>query len=78
MAWQSVIPPVALTPVILMPTLLGRAGLIYLIGPLALTSGFLCCGVQLSLLKSNLVARRLLFASIIYLPLLLVLMVLDK
>jgi protoheme IX farnesyltransferase len=52
--------------------------LLYLIGASVLSSGFLYFGAQLALRKSNLAARQLLFASIIYLPLVFVLMVLDK
>ena len=78
MAWQSLLPPLALVPLSLTPTFLGDVGLIYLVGALLLSSGFFYCAAQLALRKSNLVARRLLFASIVYLPLLLLLMVLDK
>jgi protoheme IX farnesyltransferase len=78
MAWQSMIPLLALVPLILTPILLGQAGLIRIVGTLLCTLGFLYCGAQLALRRSNLVARRLLFASIIYLPSVFVLMVLDK
>ena len=78
MAWQSVMPLLVLALMIPTPVLLGQAGLLYLIGASVLSSGFLCFGAQLALRKSNLAARQLLFASIIYLPLVFVLMVLDK
>ena len=78
MAWQSLLPPLALVPLSLTPTVLGHAGLIYLVGALLLSSGFFYYGARLALRRSNAVARRLLFASIIYLPLVLVLMVLDR
>ena len=78
MAWQTVMPLLTLVPLSLTPTLLGHAGLVYLIGALILSAGFLYSGVQLVLRRSNLNARRLLFASIIYLPLAFVLMVLYK
>jgi protoheme IX farnesyltransferase len=78
MAWQSLVPSLVLVPLSLTPTLLGHAGPVYLVGALLLSLGFFYHGARLALLRSNPVARRLLFSSIIYLPLLLVLMVLDK
>lgn len=78
MASQTVMPLLTLVPLSLTPTLLCHAGLVYLIGALALSAGFLYYGVRLVLRKSNLNARRLLFASIIYLPLAFVLMVIFK
>jgi protoheme IX farnesyltransferase len=78
MAWQSLLPPLALVPLSLTPTFLGYAGSIYLVGALLFSSSFFYYAARLALHRSNAVARRLLFASIIYLPLLFVLMVLDK
>jgi heme o synthase len=78
MVWQSVMPLLILALLILTPVLLGLAGLLYVIGASVLSSGFLYFGAQLALRKSNLAARQLLFASIIYLPLVFVLLVLDK
>jgi heme o synthase len=78
MAWQSVLPLLLLALMTPTPVLLGKAGLLYLIGASVLTSGFLCFGAQLAFRKSNLAARSLLLASIIYLPLVFVLMVLDQ
>jgi protoheme IX farnesyltransferase len=78
MAWQSLVPPLASIPLSLTPVFLGHAGLIYLVGALLLSSSFFCYGARLALRRSNAMARQLLFASIIYLPLVFVLMVLDK
>jgi protoheme IX farnesyltransferase len=78
MAWQSLAPTLALIFLSLAPSFLGHAGPIYCVGALILSSGFLYCAARLALHKSNAAARRLLFASIIYLPILFVLMVLDK
>jgi protoheme IX farnesyltransferase len=50
----------------------------YLIGALLLSAGFLYYGVQFVLRRSNSSARRLLAASIIYLPSLFVLMILSR
>jgi len=77
-AWQAVLPAVALVPFSLAPTLLGHADRGYLIGALLLTSGFVWYAVQLARFGSNASARRLLFASIIYLPALLELMMAAK
>jgi len=77
-AWQSVMPLLVLALLIPTPVLLGKAGLLYLIGASVLSSGLLCFGAQLAIRKSNLAARQLLFASIIHLPLVFILLVLDK
>ena len=78
MAWQILGFMLALVPVSLLPTFLGHVGLIYLVGALVLGSGFFHYGVRLALSRSNVSARRLLFASIIYLPLVFGLMMVDK
>jgi len=78
MAWQTLVPLVALLPLALTPTFVGRAGLIYSMGALLLSSGFCYFGIRLAISKTKAAARRLLLASIIYLPLVFVLMVLDK
>jgi protoheme IX farnesyltransferase len=78
MAWQSTLPALALIPVSLVPGLTGLAGPVYTVGTLLLGSYFCCCGAQLAVRKSNADARRLLFLSIIYLPFVFVLMVLNK
>src|SRR5438874_4018471 len=78
MAWQSLVAPLVLIPLSLTPTFLGHAGLIYLVGALLLSSSFFYYGARLALRRSNVIARRLLFASIIYLPLVFFLMMLDK
>ena len=68
------LPLVVLTPVLLTPSLLGHAGRAYEAGAFLLGSGFLYFGTQLALRKSNSDARRLLLASIVYLPLVFVLL----
>jgi heme o synthase len=62
----------------LLPTLVGLAGGVYFFGALALGSVFLACGLAQALAPTALTARRLLLASVVYLPLLLGLMALDK
>jgi len=78
MARQIVLCSVALIPVSLIPFFLGQTGLIYLCGALMLGAGFLNYGARLAVSRSNALARRLLVASIIYLPLIFGLMMLDK
>ncbi len=65
----------ALLPVSLAPTLLGLSGSIYFAGTLALGLAFLYFSLGI---RTKLQARRLLQASVIYLPLVYCLMVLDK
>ncbi len=75
---QVMLSSLALLPVSLAPTLLGMAGPLFLCGSLALGSVFLYLAIQAALTPSNLHAKRLLHASVIYLPLLFALLMLDK
>jgi len=68
----------ALLPVSLLPTIVGMAGRFYFIGALALSLFFLGCGIAVMRHRSNVTVRRLLRASLLYLPILLALMALDK
>ena len=77
-ALQSVFPAVLLVLCSLIPTMIGIAGSIYLVGALLLGIGFDWYAIRLAFRRTNSAARRLLFASIIYLPSVLLLMVLDK
>lgn len=54
------------------------AGIIYAVGAAVLGLGFLAVGVNVIYKQSNANARMLLFASIIYLPLLLLLIIFDQ
>jgi protoheme IX farnesyltransferase len=69
---------VALLAVSLMPTILGVAGGIYFGGAMVLGVAFLATGAALTLKRTDRRARRLFLASVVYLPLLLLLMALDK
>ena len=77
-ARQIVAGCLALHAVSLLPTLIGLAGPLYFFGALALGAGFLACGAALALAPSRAAARRVVLASVVYLPLLLALMALDK
>ena len=68
----------ALLAVSLLPTLIGLAGTIYFIVAFLLGIGFLASGIGLVMAPTRLGARRLLFASLIYLPALLLVMALDR
>jgi protoheme IX farnesyltransferase len=68
----------ALLAVGLLPTLIGLTGPVYFFGALTLGIGFLGCGIVQAFSPSVAAARRLLFASLLYLPLVLGLMALDK
>jgi len=67
-----------LIPASLMPAFLGQAGKAYLVGALVLGLGFLHFGVRLATQRSNSLARRLVLASIVYLPLVFGLLMADK
>src|SRR5256884_3504458 len=75
---QTMLPLVALVPLSLLPALAGQPSIFYFTGALLLSLGFFYYGVQFVLRRSNAAARRLLLASIIYLPSLLVLIVLLR
>lgn len=68
----------ALLPVSLLPTLLHLTGTIYFFGALALGVAYAAVGLSLLRRATPRRAWQLFFASIIYLPLLLTLMVVDK
>lgn len=67
----------ALVPLTLMAVVVGLGGYLYLAGALALGLAFLGLGTALHLTRTQAAARRLFVASLVYLPLLLGLLVLD-
>ena len=75
---QAVSHTLGLLPVSLCPFLFKLAGPIYLLGALVLGLGFLWFAIQFSRHLTIQRARQLFYASILYLPLLLGLMVFDK
>jgi protoheme IX farnesyltransferase len=68
----------ALLAVSLLPTLIGLAGAVYFVAAFILGVGFLASGINLVFAPTRAGARRLLFASLIYLPALLLVMALDR
>jgi heme o synthase len=75
---QIVVHSLALLAVGLLPTTLHLAGTVYFVTAFVLGIAMLVCGGMLARSYSSAAARRLLFASLIYLPALLVVMAVDK
>jgi protoheme IX farnesyltransferase len=75
---QILIHCAALLVVSLLPTLIGLAGPSYFVTAFLLGAGFLASGIKLVIAPTRACARRLLFASLIYLPALLLVMALDR
>ena len=69
---------VMLLPVSLLPAVLGISGRIYLVAAAILGLLFLASSIRAALSKSNQHARQLLLASVLYLPLLFGVMVLNR
>ncbi len=76
-ARQIVLYSILLIPISLLPKWMGMTGSIYLIGALVMGLCFLYSGVRVSLDRTKLRARRVLLTSVVYLPVLYLLMVLD-
>ena len=78
----------ALIPMSLIPSVIGMTSTFYFIGALVAGIVFLFFGIMFAasfisaqeenLVRTNLSARRLFFASLVYLPVLFILMVIDK
>jgi protoheme IX farnesyltransferase len=67
-----------LVPVSLLPAVLGISGKIYLVAAAVLSLLFLASSIRAAVSKSNQHARQLLLASVLYLPLLFGVMVLNR
>lgn len=68
----------ALLVVGLLPTLVGLTGPAYFVAALVLGMAFLGYGIAFALARTATAARQLLLASLVYLPVLLIVMALDK
>src|SRR5271165_1795616 len=68
----------ALIPISLIPKYLSMAGNVYLFGALALGLLFLYAGIRVSFDRTRQRARRVLLASVVYLPVLYGLLLLDR
>ncbi|HLI84295.1 MAG TPA: heme o synthase [Bryobacteraceae bacterium] len=77
-ARQIVLYGMALIPVSLTPVFLGMEGAVYAMGALALGLWFLYSGVRVALERTMMRARSVLVTSVLYLPLIYGLMLLDR
>jgi heme o synthase len=77
-ARQIVLYGIALIPVSLFPGILGMTGRVYLIGASILGLWFLYSGVRVALERSTARARNVLLTSVLYLPLIYGLMLIDR
>jgi protoheme IX farnesyltransferase len=77
-ARQAVVYTAALLPVALAPTLVGMSGASYFVGALICTLIFLGFSLRFAMTRAVRDARRLFFTSIIYLPVLWALMIVDR
>lgn len=68
----------ALLPLSLAPVALGQVGTLYLIGALALGLVFLVFGIRLARFRTGALARQVMLASVIYLPIVFALMMVNK
>jgi len=69
---------IALIPISLMPKFFAMAGNVYLYGALALGLAFLYAGLRIRWDRTRQQARRVLLASVVYLPVLFSLMLFDR
>lgn len=78
MGWQSVLPALVLVSVAFAPMALRHADPMLVAGTLLLSLGYLYFASRLALIRSSQSARRLLLASVLYLPLMFVLVVMAR
>ena len=76
-ARQILLYSVLLIPISLLPKWMGMTGTIYMIGAIGMGMWFLYSGIQVSLDRTKAKARKVLLTSVVYLPVLYALMVLD-
>jgi protoheme IX farnesyltransferase len=74
---QTILFSVLLLGVSVLPTAIGMTGKVYCVGALVMGLAMLAVGTMFTCTRSFLDARRLLKASVIYLPLLLLLIIID-
>jgi heme o synthase len=76
--WQSAAAPMLLIPLSLLPAVTGETRLVFRVGAVLLSSIFAYFSARFAFRRSNVAARQLLAASIVYLPAVFVLMMLSK
>jgi len=77
-ARQAVVYTAALLPMVLAPTLVGMSGTVYFAGALIITLLFLGVSIRFAMTRAVRDARQLFLASIVYLPVLWALMIVDR
>ena len=77
-ARQAVAYAAALVPVAMAPTLVGLSGPLYFAGAFVLSAGLMALAVLFGVDRSAHTARRLFYGSIVYLPVLWILMIADR
>jgi heme o synthase len=77
-ARQAIAYAAALLPVAMAPTLLGMTGTAYFAAAFVLTAALLVLSVRFGIDRSAAAARRLFYGSILYLPLLWIVMIADR
>jgi protoheme IX farnesyltransferase len=77
-ATQAILHTCLLIPVSLLLVRWGGSGMIYGVSAAILGAGFLLFSILLLLRRTSVAARRLFFASLMYLPALMLAMVLDR
>jgi protoheme IX farnesyltransferase len=75
---QILIYCIALVPASLMPTLVGLADMIYFTGALIFSLGYLSVGLMFFRDRTDSSARFLFITSVVYLPVLFILMIMDR
>jgi len=75
---QAVIYAAALVPLSLAPAAAGMSGVVYLAGAAVMSAAFLALAVRFAWHRTTPDARKLFFGSILYLPLLWILMVVNR
>jgi protoheme IX farnesyltransferase len=77
-ALHAAIPAIVLIPVSLLPWIARQGGQFYIGAAVLLGLGIAWLSIRFSLKATNVAARQLLFASIIYLPMVFIILLLDK
>ena len=77
-SWQALVPSLTLMPVSAAAAVLAGASLLGVGAVCVLTAAFILYSVRLAFRKSNVAARRLLMASIVYLPMTYLTLMLDR
>jgi protoheme IX farnesyltransferase len=78
MFWQTLLPSAVLIPVTMSQPMIAGAAPVYIVIAGILSYAFFCCSAPLAFRKSKVAARRALLASILYLPLIFIAILLGK